>query len=159
MKKILLIFTAILGLQSCNQKEKTEMEEGYYFDVYTPNDPENKSGTATGKKIIEHDNFEKEFTGMNWDSYPASPTISVYNKNTILWVALYATSEDEDKLQMFIVGHHYKKEEKDFSTTHMIVGKDKVLPLFKMYFENNNSDEIITELNRLDEQFKQETGQ
>ena len=144
------------------------MEEGYYFDIYAPNDPENKSGTTTDKKPIDYNNFEKEFKGIDWESYPANPTISVYNANTILWVALYATSEDADRLHMFIVGHHYKKEvkslfgkkkEKDFSTTHMMVGNDKVLPLFKQFFENNSTENIINELKRLDEQFKQETGE
>ena len=144
------------------------MEEGYYFDIYAPNDPQNKSGSTTDKKPIDYNNFEKEFREIDWESYPASPTISVYNGNKILWVALYATSEDADQLQMFIVGHHYKKEvknffgkkkEKEFSTTHMMLGKDKVLPLFKLYFESNSVVNIINELKRLDEQFKQETGQ
>jgi len=168
MKKTLIILLAIVGIYSCNQKEKNEMKERYYFDKYTPNDPENKSGTTTDKKTIDYNSFEKEFREIDWESYPANPTISVYNKNTILWVALYATSEDVDKLQMFIVGHHYKKDvktlfgkkkEKDFSTTHMMVGKDKVLPLFKFYFDNNNTEEIIAKLKRLDAQFKQETRQ
>ena len=157
----------IAGFYSCNQKGEKNIEEGYYFDIYTPNDLENKSGTSTDKKPIDFKRFEKEFGEIDWGGNTASPTIYVYNGNTILWVALYATSENVEKLQMFIIGYQYKKElnvggekkEKDFSTTHLTVGQDKVLSLFKLYFENNYTENIINQLKRLDEQIKQGIGQ
>lgn len=155
-----------MGLCSCNEKEKKEMSNDYYFDIYAPNDSENKSGTTTDKKLIDFKQFETEFQNIDWNSYPANPTISVYNKSSTLWVALYATSQDAKKLKMFLIGHHYKKEtknifgktkEKEFSTTHFMVGNDKVLPLFELYFKDNNTERIIKKLKELDEQFKEET--
>tara|TARA_R110002049_G_scaffold116110_1_gene268442 strand:+ start:1870 stop:2373 length:504 start_codon:yes stop_codon:yes gene_type:complete len=166
MKKTILLVLVVIGFYSCSEKEKKEMKNEYYFDIYTPNDPENNSGTTTDKKLINYIQFETEFKNMNWNSYPANPTISVYNKNSILWVALYATSQDAEKLQMFLIGHHYKKEtknifgqtkEKDFSTTHFMVGNEKVLPLFELYFKDNKTERIIEKLKELDKQFKEET--
>ena len=166
-KTIFIILLSIIGLCSCNEKEKKEVkDDNYYFDIYAPNDSENSSGTTTKKKLIDHKQFETEFKNIDWESYPANPTISVYNKNSILWVALYATSQDSEKLQMFLIGHHYKKEkknifgkikEKDFSTTHFMVGNDKVLPLFELYFKDNKTEKIINKLKELDKQFKEET--
>lgn len=149
-----LILILIFSLYTCNKNEKKAVDNTYYFDIYSPNDPENKSGTTTEKKETDFSSFNKIFRSMNWESYPANPTISVYNKNTILWVALYATSQDDQALQMFLIGHHSNS---NASSTHFTIGKKQVLSLFKMYFYENNSEKIAEKLQELDEQFKEET--
>ncbi|WP_299119470.1 hypothetical protein [uncultured Winogradskyella sp.] len=167
MKKTIFTILTVIGLYSCNDKKQKELKDEYYYDIYAPNDLENNSGTTTDKQLIDYNKFKTEFKDIDWDSYPANPTISVYKKNTILWVALYATSDNSEKLQMFLVGHHYKEyiknifgktKEKDFSTTHFMIGKDKVLPLFELYFKENNNDGIIKQLKKLDKEFKNETS-
>ena len=95
---------------------------------------------------------------MDWASYTASPTISVYHQNSILWVALYAVSDDADPLQIFLIGHHYQIEDQDTSTLHRTIGKDKVLPLFQRYIANSNTDTITQALQQLDSTFEQSIG-
>jgi len=143
----------------------------YTYDIYTPQDKENTSGSTSEKKLLDYSEFEDHFANIDWDKYPASPTITVYNDNagSNLWVALYATSEDEEKLRMFVIGHKYLKESKGFfglgklkfkptMTTHFTVGKENVLKLYKSYFKNN-SESIIQELEMSDSEFKQKTKQ
>ncbi len=64
---------------------------------------------------------------------------------------------------MFLIGHQYKKvkknifrqiNEKDFLTTHFKVRKDEILPLFKLYFNENKTEKIIIRLRELDKEFK-----
>ena len=143
----------------------------YTYDIYTPKDKENTSGSISEKKTLDYPEFEDYFANIEWDKYPASPTITVYNGNTgsNLWVALYATSEDGQKLRMFIIGHKYLKESKgllglgkpklkDIMTTHFTVGKENVLKLYKSFFKNN-SDSILHELALSDSEFRENTKQ
>jgi hypothetical protein len=143
----------------------------YTYDIYTPQDKDNTSGATSEKKALDYAEFEDHFVNMEWDTYPASPTITVYNDKlgSNLWVSLYATSEDEQKLRMFIIGHKYLKESKglfglgkpklkDTMTTHFTVGKENVLKLFKSFFTNNSGD-ILYQLALSDAEFKKNTSQ
>ncbi len=88
----------------------------YHYDLYTPNDKENSSGFVTEKQPLSYADFESIFLNMEWDNYPAAPTITVYQDNELplLWVALFATSENEDKARMFIMGYKRMEEKKGF---------------------------------------------
>lgn len=124
----------------------------YTYDLYTPNDKENSSGTVSEKQPLSYPEFESLFLNMQWDQYPASPTISVYQDNDLplLWVALMATSEDEEKTRMFIIGYKRMEEKRGFlgfgkatlqpkMTMHYAVGNEAVLKLFNAFFENNTA--------------------
>ena len=118
----------------------------YRYDIYTPNDQENSSGSVTEKQPLSYADFERLFINMEWDNYHASPTITVYQDNELplLWVALFATSEDEDKTRMFIIGYKRMEEKKGFlgfgkatlqqkMTMHYAVGNEAVVKLFREF--------------------------
>ena len=120
----------------------------YRYDIYTPNDQENSSGSVTEKQPLSYADFERLFINMEWDNYHASPTITVYQDNELplLWVALFATSENEDKARMFIMGYKRMEKKKGFlgfgkttlkpkMTMHYTVGSEGVLKLFQSFFQ------------------------
>lgn len=74
----------------------------------------NSSGSVTEKQPLSYADFERLFINMEWDNYHASPTITVYQDNELplLWVALFATSENEDKARMFIIEYKRMEERK-----------------------------------------------
>lgn len=142
----------------------------YSYDLYTPNDKENSSGTVSEKQPVSYAEFENLFVNMQWDQYPASPTISIYQENDLplLWVALMATSEDEEKTRMFIIGYKRMEEKRGFlgfgkatlqpkMTMHYAVGNEAVLKLFQSFFQHER-DAFVAELAFCDAAFKEQTG-
>jgi hypothetical protein len=142
----------------------------YTYDIYTPNDKENSSGSVTEKQPLRYADFEKIFLNMEWDKYPAAPTITVYQENELplLWVALFATSEDEEKTRMFIIGYKRMEEKKGFlglgkstlkekMSMHYAVGNEGVLKLFQSFFQFER-DAFDTAMALCDDEFKAKTG-
>lgn len=120
----------------------------FQFDIYTPLDSENSKGETTQKKWTSEKEFIDLLENIEWSNYPAPPTINVYepNSNILLWVSLYATSDDND--EMFIVGYHRfvqfrtllgfgKVKEKEKITTYFVVGRDGVKSVFSSYFQSH----------------------
>lgn len=140
----------------------------YHYDIYTPNDQENSSGFVTDKQSLSYLDFERLFLSMEWDNYPAPPTITVYRENELplLWVSLFATSENEDKARMFIVGYKRMEEKKGFlglgkptlkekMTMHHTVGNEGVVKLFREFF-NYDPAGMLTALDNFDREFEQQ---
>ena len=142
----------------------------YRYDLYTPNDKENSSGSVTEKQPLSYADFERLFINMEWDNYHASPTITVYQDNELplLWVALFATSENEDKARMFIMGYKRMEEKKGFlgfgkstlkekMTMHHTVGNEGVLKLFREFFDYEPSA-FLNALKEFDDDFNNKKG-
>ncbi|MBL0268071.1 MAG: hypothetical protein IPP99_05240 [Chitinophagaceae bacterium] len=142
----------------------------YRYDIYTPNDQENSSGTVSEKQAISYSEFERLFLSMQWDQYPASPTISIYKESDLplLWVALFATSENEDKARMFIIGYKRMEEKKGFlgfgkptlkekMTMHHTVGNEGVVKLFREFFDYEPSA-FLNALKEFDDDFNNKKG-
>ncbi|MBL0270179.1 MAG: hypothetical protein IPP99_16370 [Chitinophagaceae bacterium] len=142
----------------------------YTYDLYTPNDKENSSGSVTDKQSLSYTDFETIFLNMEWDNYPAAPTITVYpdNELPLLWVALFATSEDEEKTRMYIIGYKRMEEKKGFlgfgkatlqqkMTMHYAVGNEAVLKLFREFFNYDPAD-FLNALIECDNEFSNKTG-
>ena len=142
----------------------------YTYDLYTPNDKENSSGTVTEKQPLSYADFENIFLNMEWDNYPAAPTITVYQDNELplLWVALFATSEDEGKTRMFIIGYKRMEEKRGFlgfgkatlqpkMTMHHTVGNGVVMKLFREFFSYDPAG-MLTALDNCDREFQEQKG-
>ena len=143
------------------------MTTEFQLDIYIPNDKQNSSGTTSQKKIVNYSEFEKIFVGLPWDDYEASPTIAVHDGTNILWVALFASEDDETRTRMYIVSHRYQKAKKkffggtklkDIATTHFMIENETVLSLFKSYFSAKSLEEILEALDKHDGEFLKETG-
>jgi len=134
----------------------------FTYDIYKPLDAENtKADTTDIIPIVENEliNLLNEF---DWSAYPAYPTISVYHNlgESTLWVAKYAESNDDEKLEMFILGYHEKIEKKAFfglgkkqikerKNIYMTVGLDNIKMLYQLYF-SGKIDELKSKLRALD---------
>lgn len=142
----------------------------YTYDIYSPNDKENSSGSVTEKQPLSYTDFESLFINMEWHNYPAAPTITVYHENELpqLWVALFATSEDEDKTRMFIIGYKRMEEKKGFlslgkptlkekMTMHHTVGNEGVVKLFREFFRYDPAA-FSNALTAFDDDFNNKNG-
>ncbi|MFK7783661.1 MAG: hypothetical protein AB8B56_01025 [Crocinitomicaceae bacterium] len=118
----------------------------FEFDIYTPLDSENSKAETSQKKWLGESEFMGLFEEFKWSDYLASPTLSVYypNSKVVLWVSLYATSDDND--EMFIIGYHRQVpsrgflglgriKEKEKITTYFVVGRDGVRDVFSEFFK------------------------
>lgn len=112
-------------------------------------DSENSKSETTPKQWTTENEFIELLQDYKWSDYPASPTLSVYTPNSsiILWVSLYATSENND--EMFIIGYHRpvmtkgflglgKLKQKEKMSTYLVVGMDNVKTVYSQYFASHH---------------------
>jgi len=158
-------FTIKNGRKTVNQKYETIYDYDFFtYDIYKPLDAENTKADTSNKIPVVENELTNLLNEFDWSAYPAYPTISVYHNlgESTLWVAKYAESDDDEKLEMFILGYHEKIEKKAFfglgkkqikerKNIYMAVGLDNVKMLYQLYF-SGKIDELKSKLRALDKE-------
>jgi len=160
-------FTLENGKKTMSEKYKITYNYDFFtYDIYKPLDAENTKADTTDKIPIVENELISLLHEFDWSAYPAYPTVSVYHNSgeSTLWVAKYAESDDDDKLEMFILGYHEniekraffglgKKRIKERKNIYMAVGFDNVKMLYQLYFAGK-TEMLKSKLRTLDKEIK-----